>query len=68
MSNFVEVQIYNGGQKVTLNLDMAQSIAPTAYKDAQAIVTYPDSASEAITYYVTDSYKFLSELARKVSA
>lgn len=63
MSNFVAVTLFDGRGQITLNLDLAQTISPTNYKDAKAVVVYPDGQSEPISYYVTDSYEFLSRTA-----
>lgn len=63
MSNFIEVQLYNGGPKVTLNLDMAESIVPSNHKDAKAIIWYPGTLDEASQYHVTESYEYLSRIA-----
>lgn len=65
MSNFVEVQIYNNGPKVTINLDLVQSIVPSKHKDARAIISFPNIGGEACDYFVTDSYNYLSKLAQE---
>lgn len=63
MSRFVEVNLYQGLGVVTINLDYVSSIAPTNNRDARVIITILDGASDSITYYVTDSYEYLSRCA-----
>lgn len=65
MSNFVEVQAFDNGHKITLNLDLVQSIVPVNYKDARTILSFPGIEGDPRDFYVTDSYEYLSRLARE---
>jgi hypothetical protein len=59
MSIFKECTIYNSGKKIILNLALAQSIDATEYQEARAIITFPDSAGEQVSYYVRETYEEL---------
>jgi len=59
MSIFKECTLYDGRGKIMLNLSMAQSVQPTDFKDAKAIVTFHNSVTDPNTYYVTDTYEEL---------
>lgn len=63
MSKYVECALYNSDTKVTLNLNNALYISPTTYKDAKAIISFPDRGGEVIDFYVKDSYEYLKDIA-----
>lgn len=64
MSNMQEVTIFNSGEKIILNLDMAYAVQHTDYKmpsdpeekRAHSIIRFPDSEGEAVAYYVRETY------------
>jgi hypothetical protein len=70
MSIFKECTLYNSKEKIILNLEKAQSIVRASYKDANAVVAFPNSATDPDEYYVVETYEELREaiLAAKEQA
>ncbi len=70
MSIFKECTLYDGRGKIMLNLAMAQSVTPHVYKDAKAVVVFPNSVTDPDSYYVTETYEELRDtiLAAKEQA